>query len=298
MDDHFAELHFRLGRCFLAAGDTAQAGEHFRLARDWDALQFRADSSINAITRRVAAACQTLGVRLVDVDRAFAENPLSQGGIPGHEFFGDHVHLRVAGNDAVARAVYPTAIEALGLGPKGGPVTPPLSPRECAEAIGCTLYDELRIASAMIQLTSGPPFLDQLDHARRQAAAQAALRDRLATFTPRDAELCLSIQQAAIERDPQCWAVRFLRASLCQDMGRYTEATEQFTRLVEAYPRTIRFRMALAGCLLKSGDKPAALAQLTEALRLDTANQETRRALAQVQAYGRGAQEAPPPGNR
>ena len=38
IDSHYAELHFRLGKCYLAVGDTGAAKERFSLARDWDAL--------------------------------------------------------------------------------------------------------------------------------------------------------------------------------------------------------------------------------------------------------------------
>jgi len=54
IDDHYAELHFRVARCRLALGETDAARNAFSLARDWDALQFRADSRINEIIRHVA----------------------------------------------------------------------------------------------------------------------------------------------------------------------------------------------------------------------------------------------------
>ena len=54
IDDRFAELQFRIGRCLMKAGRFAEARERFELARDLDVLRFRADSHINAIIREVA----------------------------------------------------------------------------------------------------------------------------------------------------------------------------------------------------------------------------------------------------
>lgn len=277
LDDHYAELHFRLGQCYLAADDTNQARKHYSMALDWDALQFRADGSINAVIRRVAAARPTRGVRLADLERAFA-----QGGIPGQSLFGDHVHLTFAGNDALARALYGIVVEVLELGSRTRPAGPVLSPQECAAAIGYTIHAELSTISGTVQLTARPPFLDQLDHARRQADAASDIRNRLAAFTARDAELSLAGYQAAIEREPKYWPIRFMRAGLCRQLGRYPEAAEEFRRLIEEYPQSKQFRVALALCLLGAGDKPGAVAQLKQALHLNPADKEIRRIMKQI----------------
>lgn len=279
LDDHYAELHFRLGRCYLAAGDTNQASKHYSQALDWDALQFRADGSINAVIRRVAAAGQARGTRLVDLVQA-----LVQGGIPGRKFFCDNVHLTFAGNDAVARALYGTVVDALELEPKRRPAAPLLSPQECAEVIGYTASDELGAIASTVKLTARPPFLDQLDHARRQAAAESDLRDRVAAFTARDAEACLAAYQAATRREPNYWPLRFRIATVSQQLGRYPEAAEQFRRLVEEYPQDTTFRLSLASCLLRTGDTSGALAQLERALRLNPADKETHRILERIGA--------------
>ena len=77
IDDRFAELQFRLGRCLAAEGRSAEARERFVLARDLDALRFRADSRINAIIREVAAEQEAAGVRVVDAEQALAKSDLA-----------------------------------------------------------------------------------------------------------------------------------------------------------------------------------------------------------------------------
>ena len=61
LDDHFAELHYRMARCYFAAGGFENSAKRFVLARDWDALPFRADTPVNATIRDVAAAMRTRG---------------------------------------------------------------------------------------------------------------------------------------------------------------------------------------------------------------------------------------------
>src|SRR5208282_4730802 len=51
IDPQFAELQFRMGDCNLALTNSVQALPDFQLARDYDALDFRADSRINSAIR-------------------------------------------------------------------------------------------------------------------------------------------------------------------------------------------------------------------------------------------------------
>ena len=73
IDDRFAELQYRLGRMPGGAQPTGRAQERFELARDLDALRFRADSRINAIVREVAASRRGQNVRLADAERVFSQ---------------------------------------------------------------------------------------------------------------------------------------------------------------------------------------------------------------------------------
>src|SRR5262249_52344424 len=65
LDNTFAELQFRMGLCELQQTNLSAATAHFELARDYDALDFRADAQINRIIRETAHQFEP-GVRLVD----------------------------------------------------------------------------------------------------------------------------------------------------------------------------------------------------------------------------------------
>ena len=107
IDDRYAELQFRLGRVYSALANFTEAKRCFALARDLDALRFRADGRINEIIRSVAGAAGP-GVEFVDGEGVLAEG--SPHGIPGRELFYEHVHMNPHGNYLLARALFPRVV--------------------------------------------------------------------------------------------------------------------------------------------------------------------------------------------
>jgi tetratricopeptide (TPR) repeat protein len=283
IDDHFAELHFRLGRCYLASGDAARARRHYELARDWDTLQFRSDARINQIIRSVGARWQGQGVQLVDVERAFADSPLSDRGLPGAQLFNDHVHPTFAGTYLLAQTVYaqlaPALEQSLGREPRG----PIPTFEECLQAVPYTLYDDLNVVSAMVQLTARPPFLDQVDHFQRQLAAEAKIQARLAAFSAPDAQACLKTYKAVINLEPDYWPPRFNLASMCEELGQYPAAFEQLRYLIHEYPGCSSFSAKLAEGLFKSGNKKGAVTELREAFKRNPTDKALEAALRQLE---------------
>jgi len=102
IDAQYADLRFRLGRCLAALESCETARSHFAAARDLDTLRFRADTRINEIIRSVSDAGRD-GLYFVDVEQVFAAE--SREGMPGDEYFYEHVHLNFAGNYLLARSI-------------------------------------------------------------------------------------------------------------------------------------------------------------------------------------------------
>jgi tetratricopeptide (TPR) repeat protein len=96
IDPWFAELQFRMGQCALGLSNLPAARSSFESARDADALPFRTDSTLNDVTRDVAGRFAGQGVQLLDAEAELAAQ--SPQGIPGEEFFYDHVHFTFDGN--------------------------------------------------------------------------------------------------------------------------------------------------------------------------------------------------------
>lgn len=100
-DPRYAELHFRRGRVLFALGRYDEAAEALRRARDEDVCPLRALTPMRDILKEVA---KKEGVTLVDfIDLIKRRVMKEQGhGIPGKEYFLDHVHPTIAGNRILA----------------------------------------------------------------------------------------------------------------------------------------------------------------------------------------------------
>lgn len=284
IDNHFAELHYRLGRCYWSKQEWALGKEQFVLARDWDALQFRTDSRLNQIIRETAAARSQNGVVLLDSEKNFNESDLSDHQVPGGKLFYEHVHANFAGNYLLAKGCYDalTSMYAARLPKPATNVVP--TAQQCADDIAYTVYDEVNVNAAMVRLTGNPPFLDQLDHASRQAAAEAENQKRLAAFGPAEAQRSLDTYVMALQKRPDDWPIHFNLALFCQELKRNQQAVEQFEYLVSRFPEVKNFRVGLGNALLSSGSNAAAISHFQAALRLDPEDRHLREELQQLRA--------------
>jgi tetratricopeptide (TPR) repeat protein len=282
VDDHFAELHYRLARCCLATQDQPGARRHFALARDWDALPFRADARLNEILRQTALELKPWNVRFADVERAFGQSEWSEAGIPGSLLFYEHVHPTFKGTYLLACALLPQVQQALGerLGPPAS--TPLLSLEACAAELPYTKLDEYNVAGAMAQFIGSPPFLDQLDHDQLSAVAQQTVKNLGAALTQQEIYASLAAYQAAIARRPADWPLRFNLGNLQLQLRQPQAAVEQFAWLAKAYPRIAPLRKSLGSVLANLGKYDEALVELEQAKKLDPDDAELRSVIGQL----------------
>jgi tetratricopeptide (TPR) repeat protein len=308
LDDRYAELHFRLARCQLLAGQREAAQRHFVLAKDWDALQFRADTRLNDIVREVATEFSGKGrltednvpnpqsairnpqserqIRLVETDAALATGERCPDGIPGREFFYEHVHLRFEGDYEVAKTLLPAVIQSLqerGLTVPELPA-PVLSREQCAQALAFTAWDEVNTAAAMAKLTAQPPFTGQLEHAARQAAAEKAVSAVMDRVDEAFVRQVIQTYRQAIEARPQDWHLRYSLGALLHQLERPQEAAPYFDSVVQTFPHLASFRVLLGYALGKAGRADQAIEQFRQALKRDRRCQEAREGLAWARA--------------
>jgi tetratricopeptide (TPR) repeat protein len=271
IDDHFAELQFRSGRVCLASKQFQKAQEHYRLSRDWDALQFRTDSRLNRIIRDTAGARQSEGIWLVDAEQAFAECPLTEHQIPGSSLFNDHAHMSFDGDYVLARACFLAVASALShTNASAAPVASLPSRVECAERLGFTSWEEASVAAGMLRSLDKAPFLDQLEHRERLSRAQKALQERFAVLSQKEQlDQARAVYGAAIARDPGDWQLHFTFANFLSQINDPNAAVEQFKMVVNIFPKLQPMRMALANALLTAGRRNEALDQFSEILRFD-----------------------------
>lgn len=270
IDDHYAELHFRAARCRLCLGEREAAACEFSLARDWDALQFRADSRINEIIREVAGRIARPEVRLIEVDKALAQSELCPDGIPGGEFFYEHVHLRFLGDYQVARAMLPAVVECLrGRGAAAAESVEIPTREQCARELAFTPWDEVNTAAAMVKLTANPPFTGQLDHARRQATAEKAIATVMEKVDQRFIDQVLGAYRQAIDARPEDWVLRYNLGTFLQQLERPRDAAPYFEQVVQAVPDCAPFRVLWGQVLGQAGMVDQATRQFQEALKRD-----------------------------
>jgi len=173
IDPQFAELQFRMGDCDLALTNFIQALRDFKLARDYDALDFRADTRINSAIREAASRHARPGVYLVDAARILVQN--SPDGIPGLNFFYEHVHLNFAGNYVLAlsfaekiNGLLPGSISAHDKGRWA-------SENFCERRLAVTVWDRQRVWQPIFNRILFPPFTGQFNHAAFVKMCEAKL---------------------------------------------------------------------------------------------------------------------------
>ena len=226
-----AEEQFR-----MALTNTNEARQHYERALDWDALQFRADSRLNETIRKVAGDKAVL----MDMVKVFAD---AEGDIPGAKLFRDHVHPTFEGDYLLANTLLPAVGKSVRLLSPGTTVP---SKEECARLLAYTEWHDAQIQLAMAEMTSRPPYLDQLDYRERQMMAEQRARQRLAQLTVPQVEAALQIALAAVKRRPDDWLLRHNCAQLYQVLGQPAGAVEHLEAITKMFPNVASFQMLLS----------------------------------------------------
>jgi len=236
IDDTVAELRFRQAGCALTLGETAGAQRYFLAARDLDTLRFRCDSRLNDLIRQTVSNCVSKQVSLADAERVFAEQ--SPDGLPGANFFYDHVHLNFAGNYLLARTLA-SQVEKLLAGKivaraAANPSWP--SEADCARRLAWSEHDEQAALSDMFVRLSDPPFTGQLNHAEQMQNLKASLEKLSSATQPAGITLARHIYELAVAEAPDDPLLREPLAALEQSSGDLADAATNAQCAVDLLP--------------------------------------------------------------
>ncbi|MCX7825005.1 MAG: tetratricopeptide repeat protein [Verrucomicrobiae bacterium] len=228
IDDRFAELVFRMAACRRQIGQFEEARVLYAKARDLDALRFRADSRLNEIIRETVADARE-GVRLADVETAFARHEQSEDRVPGDALFYEHVHLTPRGNHLLASTIrmhmsYPP------------PPTEAPTFAACAAWLALTEVDEFRMAASIAEMTSRPPFSNQAGHAERQARRMQSLNRFRTQALAAALERVRTVYAEALQRSPADWQLRNNYGHLLMMAGDFTGAAAQWQAALTGVP--------------------------------------------------------------
>jgi tetratricopeptide (TPR) repeat protein len=266
IDNRYAELFFRIGRCQWALASYSEARLSFERARDLDTLRFRADSRINQLTRQAAAMADPEQVQLLDAVELFGENSPHQ--IPGEEFLFEHVHLNFAGNYLMARtlaAKIETAWPAL-LGTARTNTDALLSKEECARRLAFTDWDQYQVLDEMLKRLGQPPFTQQLDHQSRDARLTKA-RDALQPMVHGEAlSMASDRYRQALILAPADWVLHEHYAKLLEGSGDPPAAEKEWRKVIELMPHYAPAYYSLGNVLDGQGKSAEAIHFFEQAL--------------------------------
>ena len=293
LDADFADLQYRLGTCYWAMTNLAQARRCYESARDLDALPFRADSRINEIIGEVATRFAGPDLRPLDAVKVLA--PPDSPGIPGEESFFEHVHLNDRGNYRMARAL---AEEVAALLPettvKGGKGDW-ASPELCARLLALTLWNRYQVCETVSRRVAQAPFTNQYNSLVRQNKYREEMANLKAAMNAPAFQEARDICRDAVARDPDDFFLHRKYAEVLELGGDGAGAVTEWRQVRDLLPHHPIAYYQL-GRLLAAQGKPAEAAQsLAQAVRIRPdfveALDELGQALAKQERFEEGIEQ-------
>ena len=268
VDDSYAELQFRLGRCHWQVGEHDKAAEQFTRARDLDVLRFRADTRVNEVVRAVAQQRREQGVQLADVAESLAGN--SPHGLTGEEFFYEHVHLNFEGNYLVARTVFDQLEPMLAERFKGARPGQVPTVERCARRLMYTDWSRHQSLDTIVNMfLAKPPFTGQLYHEEHVAALRQRLKDLKKQLTPDALRAIAEQYRAVIAEVPNDWRLHWDYGKLlAEDLQQYEPAAAEYRTVLDLLPHSYTGYNALGSVLRAKGDLRGAMAQYETTLAM------------------------------
>ena len=269
MDDRHAELHYLRGHLLWQLQRHAEAKAAFMRARDEDVCPLRALTPMFGAMAEVASARH---VPLVDFERLLESRSLN--GIPGDDWFLDHVHPTIEGNRLLALALLDTL--AKGRLVRLAPSWNEAAALEVKRAVESTLTPQTH-GTALLMLAKVLAWAGK--HAEAYAVSQRAIAlaasdpaihyeaGKNASYLNRDDEALKHLQKA-LELRPEFVEARTLLGNLMGRRGDVDEALRQCRAALAQRPDDPQLHSNLGTLLRQQGRLYDAVASLREAIRL------------------------------
>jgi tetratricopeptide (TPR) repeat protein len=231
IEPHHPELQFCLGRCFLRQTNITEATPCFLMARDDDALPFRADSQINRLIAESASRHAQQGVSWLDAEKVMAS--ASPNRLLGEDAFYEHVHLNFAGNFRLARAIAEPAAQSLRLPESKGSWADEAT---CARRLGLTDWNRQAVLEEIKARLSDLPFSNQLGHESRLERLDQQIGETQARARAASSEDLRGIYEAAIRRRPEDHWLHYNYAEYLGKVGELVRATHEMQEVRRRVP--------------------------------------------------------------
>lgn len=223
-----ATLRFFAARAKMVRGDLDGARADFALARDLDALKFRADSRIAAAARELGR--ERAGDRVIPVDTEALIATNAPVGLPGAETFWEHVHFTFDGNFRLASLV------AEALAPKLGGVGLNVTKEAMVTGLAYSDWNRARVADLIQARLQRPPFTDRINSAEQQSVLLVETTRMKPALEVTQFERHAALYRSALERRTNDWMMRDQYAKLLTGFGDTESAVEQWRQVVAEVP--------------------------------------------------------------
>ena len=265
IDNSYADLHYRLGKCYWELGDYKTAWQRYVRALDLDTLRFRADTRINNIIRTVTKSKRAL---LADAAQNFQND--SPDKIVGKELFYDHVHMNFKGNYILAKSLFqqiatffPNKLR------RAKNRAEILSVDECGQRLAYTGYDRQRVAAEVLRRFEKPPFTNQVNHRELLEQAKQNLEELEVYTQPRGLAEADNQYDSAIQRHRSDPWLHYNYAQLLQASGNLESAAEQLASFTLHLPQYAPAYEQLAEILIEQGKFGEAIARCKQVLQFN-----------------------------
>jgi len=266
IDPQYAEARFRLGLCYLALGKTNDALLELSLARDLDALRFRADSKINKIISETVNSSPYKNLEFIDTEKIF--NETSPSGISGENFFFEHVHFNFSGNfllaELFAQKIEKRLTEQANIQPSGH--LP--SKEKCASIIAFTPWNELNILENVMSRLIRPPFTFQYNNKLQQLELSRKISNLSWVKENDKFKEWVSIYENSLKMRPNDWEIHAQFARLLEAFNEDKAATEQWQIAKNLAPQNPVLHYQFGKLLNKNENWDDAIKELSMAISI------------------------------
>jgi tetratricopeptide (TPR) repeat protein len=282
LDSKFAELDFRIGQCHLRLTNNAEAQKAFTQARDADALPFRADSTLNGLIREAAARHPGRNLKLVAADEALERQ--AADGVPGAEFFYEHVHFNFTGNYRLARILAEAIAPQLPSSVTQSQATEWAAQETCDRQLGLTAWNRIGVLEDVLRRLQVAPFTQQANHQAQLKLWQAELKTLRAGLTPALAAAARALYGEVLPRAPRDHRLHEGYAEFLEATGSLEQAAGQWQIICDLLPHHFAAYVHAGRLLGRQKQWSAAEKHLHTALALEPRSSEGHLELGRVLA--------------
>jgi tetratricopeptide (TPR) repeat protein len=267
IDPHYAGVPFLMGMCDLALKNDAQALREFEMARDDDALAFRADGRINQIIKEAAQQHAAQGVCFLDAAQMLAQH--SADAVLGNELFYEHVHLNFDGNYWLGRAFAEQTVKLLPKSLVTGGKSKWASHELCDRRLAASLWDRARVWQENFSRISEPPFTDQMNNVPRAQFYKAKLKEFSTQMNPQTRDQSRAMYREALALSPEDTFLHRNFGQFLEQTGDITEAIKEARIVEQIVPQAPLIPCKIGSLLVRQGKTSEAETNFSQALALN-----------------------------